>query len=151
MTPWTIAHQASPSMEFSRHEYWSGLPFPSPMTQKREIRRIKVLRRKRGEESEHRWPAVHLVGKDGKRCKELQVRSWGDQYGGGWWQGARMASILDVSSGVCRYAQSPSHVRLSVTLWTVVCWAPLFMGFSRQESRSGLHLYGVGCSHILWF
>ena len=23
-------HQASPSMEFSRHEYWSGLPFPSP-------------------------------------------------------------------------------------------------------------------------
>ena len=29
-TPWTIAHQASPSMEFSRHEYWSGLPLPSP-------------------------------------------------------------------------------------------------------------------------
>ena len=28
--PWTVAHQASPSMEFSRHEYWSGLPFPSP-------------------------------------------------------------------------------------------------------------------------
>ena len=29
-TPWTVAHQAPPSMEFSRHEYWSGLPFPSP-------------------------------------------------------------------------------------------------------------------------
>ena len=29
-TPWTVAHQASSSMEFSRHEYWSGLPFPSP-------------------------------------------------------------------------------------------------------------------------
>ena len=29
-TPWTVAHQASPPMEFSRHEYWSGLPFPSP-------------------------------------------------------------------------------------------------------------------------
>ena len=28
--PWTVAHQASPSMEFSRQEYWSGLPFPSP-------------------------------------------------------------------------------------------------------------------------
>ena len=25
----TVAHQASPSMEFSRQEYWSGLPFPS--------------------------------------------------------------------------------------------------------------------------
>ena len=28
-TPWTVAYQASPSMEFSRQEYWSGLPFPS--------------------------------------------------------------------------------------------------------------------------
>ena len=30
MTPWTVAHQAPPSMGFSRQEYWSGLPFPSP-------------------------------------------------------------------------------------------------------------------------
>ena len=29
-TPWTAAHQAPPSMGFSRHEYWSGLPLPSP-------------------------------------------------------------------------------------------------------------------------
>ena len=29
-TPWTIAHQAPPSMGFSRQECWSGLPFPSP-------------------------------------------------------------------------------------------------------------------------
>ena len=28
-TPWTIAYQALPSMEFSRQEYWSGLPFSS--------------------------------------------------------------------------------------------------------------------------
>ena len=28
--PWTVACQAPPSMEFSRQEYWSGLPFPSP-------------------------------------------------------------------------------------------------------------------------
>ena len=28
-TPWTIAYQAPLSMEFSREEYWSGLPFPS--------------------------------------------------------------------------------------------------------------------------
>ena len=30
VTPWTVIYQASPSMKFSRHEYWSGLPFPSP-------------------------------------------------------------------------------------------------------------------------
>ena len=28
-TPWTVPHQAPPSMGFSRQEYWSGLPFPS--------------------------------------------------------------------------------------------------------------------------
>ena len=31
VTPWTAAHQASPSMGFARQEYWSGLPLPSPV------------------------------------------------------------------------------------------------------------------------
>ena len=30
VTPWTVAYEAPPSMGFSRQEYWSGLPFPSP-------------------------------------------------------------------------------------------------------------------------
>ena len=30
-TPETAAHQAPPSLGFSRKEHWSGLPFPSPM------------------------------------------------------------------------------------------------------------------------
>ena len=29
-TPWIVAHQGPLSMEFSRQEYWSGLPFPTP-------------------------------------------------------------------------------------------------------------------------
>ena len=29
-TPWTAAHQAPQSMGFSRQEYWSGVPLPSP-------------------------------------------------------------------------------------------------------------------------
>ena len=29
-TPWTVARQAPLSVEFSRQEYWSGLPFPPP-------------------------------------------------------------------------------------------------------------------------
>ena len=29
-TPWTAAHQAPPPMGFSRQEYWSGMPLPSP-------------------------------------------------------------------------------------------------------------------------
>jgi len=30
-TPWTVTPQAPVTMGFSRQEYWSGLPFPSPM------------------------------------------------------------------------------------------------------------------------
>ena len=30
VTPWSVAHQAPSSMGFSRQEYWSGLPLPSP-------------------------------------------------------------------------------------------------------------------------
>ena len=29
-TPWNVAYQALPSLGFSRQEYWSGLPLPSP-------------------------------------------------------------------------------------------------------------------------
>ena len=37
-TPWTAAYQAPPSMGFSRQEYWSGVPLPSP-----EICAMKVI------------------------------------------------------------------------------------------------------------
>ena len=30
VTPWTVTYQAPPTMGFSRQEYWSGVPFPSP-------------------------------------------------------------------------------------------------------------------------
>ena len=30
VTPWTVAHQAPPSMGFSKQEYWNGVPLPSP-------------------------------------------------------------------------------------------------------------------------
>ena len=33
VTPWTAAYQAPPSMGFSRQEYWSGVPLPSPKIQ----------------------------------------------------------------------------------------------------------------------
>ena len=32
-TPWTVAYQAPPSIGFSRQEYWSGVPLPSPQLQ----------------------------------------------------------------------------------------------------------------------
>ena len=36
-TPWTAAYQAPPSMGFSRQEYWSGVPLPSPRNYPRRM------------------------------------------------------------------------------------------------------------------
>ena len=37
MTPQTVTYQASQSLGFSRQEYWSGLPFPSPMHESKKF------------------------------------------------------------------------------------------------------------------
>ena len=48
-TPWAVAHQAPLSVEFSKQEYWSGLPFPSPealysqQTQDRELTVAQIM------------------------------------------------------------------------------------------------------------
>ena len=45
-TPRTVAYQASPSMEFSRQEYWSGLPFPSPMCTLGRLKSVFIKQKK---------------------------------------------------------------------------------------------------------
>ena len=42
-TPWTAAYQAPPSMGFSRQEYWSGSPVPSPPNSYTEALTSKVM------------------------------------------------------------------------------------------------------------
>ena len=42
-TPWTAAHQAPPSMGFSRQEYWSGVPLPSPRNQQEMVIFIIII------------------------------------------------------------------------------------------------------------
>ena len=63
-TPWTVAYQAPLSMGFSRQEYWSGLPLPSPLEALvRAIRNKEKERKKRHPNwkwqnkiiSVHRW------------------------------------------------------------------------------------------------
>ena len=41
--PWSVAHQAPLSMEFSRQEYWNGLPFPPPEDLPDPEIKLKVL------------------------------------------------------------------------------------------------------------
>ena len=47
-TPWTAAYQAPPSMGFSRQEYWSGVPLPSPIIRqsKNFIKKTKKCKQK---------------------------------------------------------------------------------------------------------
>ena len=42
VTLWTAAHQAPLSMVFSRQEYWSGLPFPSPMHESTPLLKLQT-------------------------------------------------------------------------------------------------------------
>ena len=52
VTPWTVAYQTPPSMGFSRQEYWSGVPLPSPdlslgvMEIKTKINKWDLIKRK---------------------------------------------------------------------------------------------------------
>ena len=47
-TPWTAAYQAPPSMGFSRQEYWSGVPLPSPKKALNSMK-LEINHRKRNE------------------------------------------------------------------------------------------------------
>ena len=52
-TPWTVTHQAPPSMGFSRQEYWSGVPLPSPMEEARSIYSYKGIPRPKKRKTVH--------------------------------------------------------------------------------------------------
>ena len=53
-TPWTAAYQAPPSMGFSRQEYWSGLPLPSPNLELHNRKDECILWL-------HRLPILHIL------------------------------------------------------------------------------------------
>ena len=62
-TPWTVAYQAPPSMGFSRQEYWSGVPLPSPyeVPNNRQFIETESRRVVTGAKGRERWN-YHLVG-----------------------------------------------------------------------------------------
>ena len=56
-TPWTVAHQAPPSMGFSRQEYWSGLPLPFPFEVPKTVKFRKAAAKSWWEE---KTAVIHL-------------------------------------------------------------------------------------------
>ena len=112
-TPWTVACQSPLSMEFSRVDHWSGLPFPSP-----------------GDLSnpgtEPRSPPLQADALPSESPRKPEMRNLLAKRQFLW--------MCDIR----REVKSLNCVWLFDTPWTVAYRASLSMGFSRQEYWSGL-------------
>ena len=111
-TPQTAAHQAPPSLGFSRQEHWSGLPLPSPMD---------------------------FPGGSGGKASVYNVGDLGSSPGLGRSPGEGNGNPLQCSKWKVK-VKLLSRVQLLVTPWTAAYQAPPSMGFSKQEYWSGVPL-----------
>ena len=66
-TPWTTAYQAPPSMGFSRQEYWSGVPLPSPT---QSIIMLKILQARLQQYVNHELPDVQAGFRKGRGARD---------------------------------------------------------------------------------
>ena len=125
--PWTRAHQASMSMGFSRQEYWSGVPSPSPKDSRpRDQTLISCIHL-------HAAAAAKLLQSQPTLCDPIDGSPPGSPVPG--ILQARTLEWVAISfSNAWKWkVKSLSCVRLLVTPWTSAYQAPLSMGFSRQE------------------
>ena len=160
VTAWTAAYQAPPSMGFSRQEYCSGVPLPSPLDEKGDILNsgyiditfIYII-------TYHiynilRASQVALVVKNplanaGDARDSSLIPGLGRSPGGG--HGNPRIIYINIYYPYYLYhvyysyriqhivkVKSLSRVRLFVTPWSVAYQAPPSMGFSKQEYWSGL-------------
>ena len=153
MTPWTVAHKAPQPRGFSRQEYWSGLPSPSPgvfPTQGLNLHLLSLLHLQAGSlplappgksPYKHQYmqiisiqvyeflcPGTHCVS----RLRNGTLPS--PQKAPGYFP-PKVSTTTTLTPNHCAVL---SRVRLSATPWTAARQAPLSMGFSRQEYWSGV-------------
>ena len=168
VTPWTIVYQASLSMEFSRQEYWSELPFPSPgdlpdpgikpgspvspasaggffttelpgKTQKPALYFLNFQIAK-----VRSFKMEVILGKSTRKKKKKEIWRWGFN---SWlllslvvWIWASCQSFLNLSFLI--YKTVCMCVQLFVTPWTVARQTPLSTGSAGKYN-------GVGCHSLL--
>ena len=119
-------HQAPPSMGFSRQEYWSGLPFPSPGNLPNPGIKPRSLTLQTDA-----LPSEPPGKSNNDKRKPNSVKT--------------VAEVQSKCLGKYeRKCQSLSHVQLFVTPWAVACQTPLSVGFSRQEHWSVLPFLSTG-------
>ena len=95
-----------------------------------------------------RSPVIPICGQRWDPCPHQRSGTWGPgaEFAHGlrpesrtaWHKVGGWQMSINISVHAC-VLSSFSHVQLFATLWTVACQAPLSVGFSRQEYRSGLH------------
>ena len=73
VTPWTAAHQAPPSMGFSRQEYWSGVPLPSPCFAQGHA--VKLVARETSAQGS--WFHIRCLPAHPTHIPPLQTVGWG--------------------------------------------------------------------------
>ena len=137
MTPWTVAHQAPLSMEFSVKEEWRRLPFLTP----RDLPdpRIKPVSPALADGFFTTAAAVSL-----QSCPTLCDPTYGSPPGSpvpGILQARTLEWVAISFSNAWKWKvkmKSLSRVRLLATPWTAAYQGPPSMGFSRQEYWSGV-------------
>ena len=143
-TPWTVVYQAPLSMLFSRQEYWSGLPFPSP----RDLPDPGIKPRSPTLQADALTYAAAAAAKSLQSCPTLCDPMDGSP------PGSPVPEILQPRtlewvaisfSNAWKWKvkmKSLSHVRLFTTPWTAAYQAPLSMDCPGRST-------GVGCHCLL--
>ena len=147
VTLWTLAHQTSLSTGFSRQEYWSGLPFPSPGDLSDPVIKQPLLHLLHWQASS--LPLAPSAAKSFQSCPTLCDPIDGSPPGSpipGILQ-ARTPEWVAISfSNAWKWkvkVKSLSRVQLLATPWTAAYQAPPSMGLSRQEYWSGVPLLSL--------
>ena len=109
-TPWAAAHQAPPSMGFSRQEYWSGVPLPSPISCREAGKRYKFLLPSPFvllDPQKFGWGPTHTEESNSlywvHRCKCQSHLDTTPQ------------THLEIILNLCIHGQSSRHIKLTIT------------------------------------
>ena len=100
VTPQTAAHQAPPTLGFSRQEHWSGLPFPSPKETISKVKRQpseweKIIANKTTDKGFISKIYKQLVQLNTKKKQTVQSDGMGKEEGGGFRMGNTCIPVVD--------------------------------------------------------
>ena len=134
VTPWTVAYQAPPSTRFSRQEYWSGLPLPSPMLRATYYYYIFTDEVTEAYESLLRWckettnvPVTSTELSANCRCPVSRKRKWGHvDYN--WFSQHNVNQVLSVHDVIIAYGDIFHYLLLEPGSFGLFCMLCFFFG-----------------------